>query len=358
MALNPLLKKLVTQSAAKYKGATAKAVKPKEGRNVYRFIVPKPGEVSWVGDDGMFFRELGVHWIKPDLNAKPIAVVGSEEICFQRVSPLAAAIDMAIAGAYDEDSKKLYEEWKARRSIVCNVVSRDNGNSVDVLELTPTTFSKVMDVAKLYDDSDVDIFDHTMGMDVVITKTGKGLNTSYDVAVVPLAPGKSFAPVTQDQINQAANLDDWIQSNYFRGEEQKALNAVAQIAGISIPQIGNMTATPVAALTSSAATVAGATVAAASAAQTAQSPAQAATSAGVMMTPEQMQAEIQRQAALLAAQHQQQAAVAAAAAMSADTSAVTAQTTIQPTVTAETAMSDLGQDEQDALLAELNAIGT
>lgn len=360
MALNPLLKKLVTQSAAKYKGATNGAIKPKEGRNVYRFIVPKPGEVSWVGADGLFFRELGVHWIKPDLNAKPIAVVGSEEICYQRVSPLAAAIDMAIANAYDEDSKKLYEEWKARRSIVCNVISRDNGNSVEVLELTPTTFSKVMDVANLYDDSGVDIFDHINGMDIVITKTGKGLNTSYDVAVVPLAPGKTFAPVTMEQLNQTTNLDEWIQTKFFRGEEQKALNAVAQIAGITIPQIGNMTATPVAALTSSAASVAGAqvtgtaqpNVAAVQAAQMAQTPAAAAVSAGVMMTPEQMQAEIARQAALLAAQQQQQAAVAAAAVINAAPAPAPA-----AAVTANTAMSDLGQDEQDALLAELNAIG-
>lgn len=335
MALNPLLKKLVTQSAAKYKGATASAIKPKEGRNVYRFIVPKPGEVSWVGADGLFFRELGVHWIKPDANAKPVAVVGSEEICHQRVSALAAAIDMAIANAHDEESKELYTSWKARRSIVTNVVSRDNGNSIDVLELSPTTFAKIMDIANLYDDSGVDIFDHTNGMDLVITKTGKGLNTTYDVQVLPLAPGKTFAPVTQDMLNQATNLDDWIESNYFRGEEQKALNAIAQIAGIAIPQIGKP-ATPVAALTSAAATVAGATVA-------------AAVAAPPVMTPEQMQAEIQRQAALIAAQQAQQAAVAAASVVSAP---------VQPSapITAETTLSDLAQDEQDDLLAALNSI--
>jgi hypothetical protein len=352
MALNPLLKKLVTQSAAKYKGTTAKSIKPKEGRNIYRFIVPKPGEVSWVGADGLFFRELGVHWIKSDPAGKAIAVVGSEEICYQRVSALAAAIDMAIANAYDEDSKKLYQEWKARRSIVCNVVSRETGNSVDVLELTPTTFSKVMDIANLYDDSGVDIFDHQMGMDIVITKAGKGLNTSYDVAVVPLAPGKTFAPVTQDQINQTTDLDNWIQVNYFRGEEQKALNAVAQIAGIAVPQIGHMTATPVAALTSSAATVAGATVQAP--AVVPQTPAAAVAAAGITMTAAEMQAEIQRQAAMMVQQQNQQAALAAAAA-AATISAPTARPAA--VVTAETPISDLGQDEQDALLAELNSIG-
>lgn len=348
MALNPLLKKLVTQSAAKYKGASSKALKPKEGRNTYRFIVPKPGEVAWVGADGLFFRELGVHWIKAEANGKPLVVLGSEEICYGRVSAVAAAIDMAIANAYDEESKKLYEEWKAKRSIVCNVVSRDNQNSVDILELTATTFSKVMDIANLYDDSGVDVFDPINGMDIVITKTGKGLNTSYDVAVQPLAPGRSFPPVTADQIASAENLDAWIEGNYFRGEEQKALNAIAQIAGITIPttpSIANMTATPSAALTSSGASVAGATVAPASV---------AAPAAPAAMTHDQMQAEIQRQAAAMVAQQMQQQHAAAHAAASAPATPPAAPATVTPT----TAMSDLAQDEQDALLAELNAIGT
>ena len=348
MALNPLLKKLVTQSAAKYKGSNTKQVKPKEGRNTYRIIVPKPGDVEWVKADGLFFRELGVHWIKASSDGKPLVVLGSEEICYGRVSAVAAAIDMAIASAYDEDSKKLYEEWKAKRSIICNVVSRDNQNSVDVLELTATTFGKVMDLANLYDDSGIDIFDPINGMDIVVTKTGKGLNTTYDVAIPPLAPGKTFPPVSADQIKAAENLDTWIEGNFFRGEEQKALNAIAQIAGINVPTnlaISNMTATPAAALTSSGAAVANATVT--SVAPVA--PVVVAVAAPVSMTPEQQQAEIQRQVAQMMAQQMQQ--------MAANQTPVAPVAPVVQPVTATTSMSDLAQDEQDALLAELNAIG-
>lgn len=362
MALNPLLKKLVSQSAAKYKGGHSTLSKLKEGRNVLRIIAPEPNSVPWVGADGAFFRDLGVHWIKSDPNGKPLAVVGSEEICYQRPSVLAAAIDMAIASAYDEDTKKLYTEWKAKKSVILNVVNRDAGDEVQTLELTPTTFGKIMEIANLYDDQGINVFDHTVGMDFVITKTGKGLNTQYDVAVMPLAPGKTFKPVGGDQLNQASNLDEFISSNYFRGEEQKALNAIQTIAGIKVPQLG-APATPVAALTSSAATVADAPVSpsmvdghAASAASAASAAAAAAAAAAASapvaapsMTPEQMQAEIARQAALLAAQQVQQAAVAQPA-------------PVQPTpapaaVTPTTGIADLGQDEQDALLAELNSIG-
>lgn len=344
MALNPLLKKLVSQSAAKYKGDISRLSKLKEGRNVIRIIAPGiwQGQAETAGENPNFYRDLGVHWIKADENGKPLAVVGSEEVCYQRVSTVSAAIDLAIANAYDEDTKKLYESWKAKKSIILNVVNRDANDEVQVLELTPTTFSKVMDQVNLYDDSDINVLDHNVGMDLVITKTGKGLNTSYDVAIVPLAPGKSFKPVTSEQVRQAEDLDSFIATNYFRGEEQKALNAIATVAGIKIPQIGGP-ATPVAALTSQAATVADAPVAAAVVQPAAPAPTPAPAAA---MTPEQMQAEIARQVALITASQAQQVA--------ASTPAVA-----QPVqnVTADTSMSALAQDEQDALLAELNAIG-
>lgn len=339
MALNPALKKLVTSSAAKYKGGNSKSVKLKEGRNVIRLISPTPGSVAWVKpEDAMFYRELGVHWIKPDLNAKPIAVVGSEEICFQRVSALSAAIDMAIASAHDEDSKKLYEEWKARKSILVNVVNRDMGDEVQVMELTPTTFGKIMEVVSLYDDNGIDVLDHSVGMDIVITKTGKGLNTSYDVAVIPLPPGKTCKPVTQQQVDAAEDLDKFIETNFFRGEEQKALNAVVQIAGISMPRLG-APATPVAALTSASATVADAPVAPAytppPAAPVAAAPAVDDTAA---------------QIARLQAQLAQQQAAAAAAAAPVQPAAVV----IEPT----TPIASLSKDQEDDLLAQLNAIGS
>ena len=356
MALNPMLKKLVTTAVTKYSGTSSKTVKPKEGRSVWRVIVPNPNEVSWVKDDGIFFRELGVHWIKPDLNAKPTHVVGSEEICYGRVSPLAAAIDMAIANAYDEDSKKLYEEWKVRRTIIMNVVNRDNGNTVDILELTTTTFSKLMDAANLYDDNGINIFDHKAGMDVVITKTGKGLNTSYEVTVAPQIPGKPFLPVTDEQLRQAQDLDAWIESNFFRqGEAEKALAYVSTMAGIQVPQLG-ASQTPVAALTSSGASVAGSTPAPQPQPQPAPAP---------QPTPApafDMQAEIARQAAILAAQQMaaaQKAAPSQAAVLAAQQAAAAAtaqQAAVSTGVTASTGLADLSAAEQDALLAELNAI--
>ena len=348
MALNPLLKKLVSDSANKYKRNDSNLSKLKEGRNVIRLIVPAPNSVAWVKDDGMFYREVGVHWIKPDENAKPIAVVGSEEICFQRVSTLAAAIDMAIASAHDEESKALYESWKARKSILLNVVNRDANDEVQIMELSPTTFGKILDVIALYDANGVDVIDHTVGMDLVITRNGKGKQTTYDVQPIPLPPGKTCKPVTEDQVRQAADLDAFITQNYFRGDEPKALSAVVQIAGISMPRLG-APATPVAALTSAAATVADAPIAqAVMPAAPVAAPAPVAPVAPVVVAAvADPAAEIARLQALIAAQAAQQAAAAAPAA---------APAAAEP-VSAETTLASIPQDEQDRLLDELESIG-
>jgi hypothetical protein len=255
MALSPEMMKLVSQAKNKYAGNGGKTAKPQEGRNTYRLIQ------KLFGEDLRFWRDLGVHWIKPALDAKPVAVVGCESIVYDRPSVIATMIDKAIMDAVDEDSKKLYEEWKARKSVLVNVVNRKD-DSQEVLELTPTTFGKVLDLVQLYGAEGQDILDHTEGFDIVITKTGKALNTNYDVAIAPTAPGKPHKAITKDQVDRATNLDDFIASNFFRGEEQKALNAIAQISGVNVPNLRalNGTATPTAALSAPSASVQGAAV--------------------------------------------------------------------------------------------------
>lgn len=347
MALNPLLAALVQQSQAKYSGNTGSTVKPKDGRNTIRLIVPAAGQVSWVGADGKFWRDLGVHWIKATKDGKPLAVVGCSQICHDKPSVIAAAIDMAIANAVDEEQKELFKEWSARKTVLVNVVNRDNKDAVEVWELTPTTFGKILDNVNLYLDQGVNILDPAMGCDIVITKSGAGLTTKYDVAVAPIMPGKSFPPVTDDQISKASDLDKFINSNFFRGEEQKALNVIATTAGIRVPQLGAPT-TPTAALTSQAATVPGATVQQPDPAQ--QAALLAAQQQAAALAAQQQAAALaaQQQAALMAAQQQQQAA----AAMAQQATIVT-----PAAVTVDTSLSSMSTDAQAALLAELNSIG-
>ena len=234
---------------------TARPSKPKEGRNVYRFLAPSSAQAPWVPASGQFWADLGVHWIKADKNGKPLAVVGDVDTVYQRPSEIAAAIEAAIQSAPDEESKELYTEWRARKSVLFNVVDRNNNDDLVPLELTPTTAGKVFDLIEIYAAAGKDIFDPIEGVDIIITKTGKGLNTNYDVAVSPAVP----KPLDPSILSKTIDLHEFIKQNFFRGEEQKALNYIGSIAGVAVPTLGASqigTNTPTAALTSPAASVA------------------------------------------------------------------------------------------------------
>lgn len=366
MALNPALRKMVSNAKAKYAGNAGNAVKPKEGRNVYRILAPTADQAPWVGDSGQFWADLGVHWIKPGKNDKPVAVVGDCDTVYQQPSVINTAIEMAINAAHDEDSKKLFEEWKARKSVLINVIDREKDEAV-VLELTPTTFGKVLDLITLYADAGQDITDPNEGADIVITRTGKGLNTNYDVAIAPVIPTAPFKKVPLDALTRSTNLHEFIASNFFRGEEQKALNFIASIAGVAVPRLGGPAGaagvkTPTAALTSSAASVEGAKVEDDSAAQAAAAAAaaakaaaekkarEAAAAAAAASTPAEDPAAAKR-AEILKRQKEAEAELAALEEAAAQAAAPELDAA---SATPASGISSLPASEQDAILAELD----
>ncbi len=248
MALSPVLQKLVSQAANKYSRSSGSRIKPKEGVNRYRILVPDV--------NAQFWADLGVHWIKTELSdgAKPVAVVGCSDVVHQQPCAIDTAIDQAIASAIDEESKKLYESWRARKSVLLNVLDRSkhstDPDAVQILEVTTTTFGAIMGIVQQYAEEGEDILDAQNGMDISLTRSGKGLNTEYTVNV---APGQS-KPVTKAHLQNANDLLDHINKEFFKGDDQKALNVISQTAQINVPRLAART--PTAALTSKAAAVA------------------------------------------------------------------------------------------------------
>lgn len=333
MALSPALSKLVSTAKNKYSGGGGDTAKPKEGRNTYRIVF------KLFNGDERFWRDLGVHWIKASKEGKPVAVVGDCDTVYSQPSVINTAIDMAITSAMDEDSKELYAGFKSRKTVLINVVNRGEGDKEEVLELTTTTFGKILDIVQLYEAEGQDVLDNNAGYDIVITKSGRDLNTKYDVAIAPLTPGKLYKPITQAQLDNAKNLDDFIAQKFFRGEEQKALNAIAQISGIRVP---NLTAvagatTPAAALTSTATTV----------------PDAAPAPVAAPVVEPVVDPLAARRAALL----EQQAQMARELAAMEAPQPAAAPVTPAPVAAPAAAISDLSQSEQDAIMAELDALG-
>jgi len=247
MALSPALQKLVSNAANKYQRSSGDRIKPKEGMNRYRIVIPNPDEQFWA--------DLGVHWIKAEENGKPFAVVGCSDVCFGEPCEIDTAINEAIKNAYDEDSRKLYESWRAKKTVLLNVLDRSKGSAdpdkVQILEITGGTFGNIMGLVQQFAEEGVDLLDSAEGLDIMITRSGKGLQTEY---AVNTAPGSS-KPVTKAHIGAVNDLKQHINREYFKGEEQKALTFIAQTAQIDLPRIGQAAKTPTAALTSRAAVV-------------------------------------------------------------------------------------------------------
>lgn len=337
MAPDPALLKSVKAAVNKYSRSSGKSIKPKEGRNYWRILAPKPEEASWVDPvTKKFWVDLGAHWIKTSKNGKPLTVVGSRDICFDEPCPVGAAIEAAIAHAnhmgFDDETKEVLNEMKVQKSVLFNVINRtDNPDNqeVEIGEVRPSVAQQIFDLMIQYAEEGVDIFDLENGVDIVIKRDGKGKNTEYSVNV---RPGASKT-VKADAITKCYDLKDYVQKEYFRGEEQRALNAIQQIAGISLPRIGGPAA-PVAAVGVS--PVASAKAIAAQPATSAAGSVASVTVPGAMPSDDDL-AEIVRE---VEANSQPAAAATSAPA-----------TTPDPTV-------DLDSSDVDDILNQLSAIGS
>lgn len=233
MGLNPALAALVKNAKNKYSRQNNRTVKLKEGKTTVR-ILQQPGE-------DQFWRDLGVHWIKFEKEGKPVAVVGDCDTVYGRPSQINAAIEKAAKAAVDDDTLKIIKDWKARKSVLVDAIIRsgpDASEDPQILEITPTTFSTVLSIMDEYGDEFGNILDLEKGLDLVIERKGKGLDTEYTVM-----PAPKSKPVSTAVLAKWQNLDEFIEREFFRGEETKALTAIASWTGLDLTGIGGPSAT-------------------------------------------------------------------------------------------------------------------
>lgn len=223
MALSPELQKLFKDTRSKLSRSTTRTYQIKEGKTRIR-ILQDPAKPK-------FWAELGVHWVKTEANAKPVAVVGCHDITYEDECPVCAAIEKSIHGAADDDTLKLFKEMKARKRILVNALVRSGADASPdpvIVDLTPTTFTSILSIADEYGEDIGNIFDAAGGIDLTIERKGKGFDTEYNVIPAPKSD-----PVDPKVIARMHDLDEFIKSEHFRGEESKAIRAVNQLAGVS-----------------------------------------------------------------------------------------------------------------------------
>jgi chemotaxis protein histidine kinase CheA len=221
--LSPELLKLVKASKNKHT-RTGRQVSIGEGKTIVRLIANPDGSQFWF--------DLGVHWIKTEINGKPVAVVGCHDEVYGQPCPVCTAIAKATEAATSDDEIKLIKEWKATKTVIVNALVRSGANKSDdpqIVELKPSVWGQIMGMIAEYAEADKDLLDLNVGQDFVIERRGRGIDTKYTVMLAPRS--EKVNPGVLDQLH---DLKAWVESNFFRGEETKAMTAIAQVTGVNV----------------------------------------------------------------------------------------------------------------------------
>jgi len=234
---------VIKGAKTKFNRSSGKIVTLKEGKTRVR-ILP-----SWDPSNIVFFREVGVHWIKTELNGKPVAVAGCREIIKGETCPIDLAIEKASRVAPDDETLAIIKDWKPKKTVLVNACIRSGSEESEdpvPLNLPVTVFGMITAMMEEYYADYGNAVDPESGYDFTIERTGKGRDTEYKV--MPQFKSKKVSKETLDKLH---DLDALIEREYFRdGEERKALIAISNMIGIDVTtkSIGSSGASKTAAL--------------------------------------------------------------------------------------------------------------
>lgn len=205
---------------AEQSGRRTPTVKPSVGKSRFR-ILP-----SWRGvSDPTIYHDFGQHFIK-DAKDQMLAVYVCVDKTFGKPCAVCDAIRDGIFSSVNDDEKDLLKKANASSRILLNAlqVERD-ANTPVILELSPTTFNKLIDIYQENVDEDNEDFniltDMNDGVDVIITRSGTGINTEYSVQ--PALKGSK--PVSKSVLEKLNNLSEHCAQEY----EQGLLKATAAV---------------------------------------------------------------------------------------------------------------------------------
>lgn len=209
-------------------GLRADVLKVPMGKNKFRILPAHPD----LGAEADFWVDFGQHYIK-DVEGKTKAVYVCTDKTFGRPCGVCHALEVAGRSASTDDEIKNIEDSRCKRAeIIVNVLhlnSSDKANVPQLLQLTPSTFAKILDLVDEYGD----ISSLSEGTDLIITREGAGLNTEYSVQ-----PARESKKVDPNVMSGVVNLREFVQQESEDGA-RKALQQVNAIVGIiDAPMVG------------------------------------------------------------------------------------------------------------------------
>lgn len=197
-----------------------------KGKHKFRILPCHPDSAEL----GEFWADFGQHFIKSDeKNEQGNFKVKSVYVCvdktFGKPCPICEGIESLVPQATDDDAMNLLEESKCKRAeVLINVLHRtgDKPDTPQILQLTPTTFETILGLMEEYDD----ITDLNEGTDIIIERSGVGLNTKYTVM-----PAAKSQPVSEDVLTQMTDLKAYVLQEHDEGLK-RALTALNATVGL------------------------------------------------------------------------------------------------------------------------------
>lgn len=219
----------------------SKGIRPykfKTGKTLFR-ILPAP-------NGGDFDRPFGKMWLK-SFDGQQKFSIGDRDITFGETDPIKEMIFAAMRAAPNEETRDHYKAMLAqRKNVFCALIISVNGvadpeqspSEPVIIEVSETQFDNILAQFETYTDMDpdYDLAGKDTGHLFSCEKSGSGFDTKYTFLATP-----QKAPLKQEIIDKAIDLDAWIQGE-FEGLENKAVEFLGKLngaAGISVatPQL-------------------------------------------------------------------------------------------------------------------------
>lgn len=209
--------------------AKQKEIAAKKGRQrAFKFPIGKTKVrilPSWRGDGDMqFWHDFGTHFIKDD-KGETAAIYVCTDKTFNRDCDVCKAIGLGIKNAHDDETIELMKEANSGQQYLMNALIRGDENNKEpvLLAVGIGVFSDICDIIEEYDD----ITDLENGIDLTITREGTGRrDTKYTVI-----PAAKSAKVPKEVMTKLNNLDEYV-AQEDEGNLHKAIAAVTTTAGL------------------------------------------------------------------------------------------------------------------------------
>ena len=185
---------------------------PADGRNVIRVLPPAEGK-------DVFWSEGFIHF---GVGPESRMVTCSKDKYGK--CPVCKFIE-EIADSKNKEEKELAKKMKRKKRVYMNILVRDEDadpKKVQVLQCGPTIFKGILDI--FIDEDFGDIVDLKEGRDIIITRSGKKLNTEYSVQAKPKTSKAFEVKVKSDELEEMlVDLD-----SLFKDQSPQKLTAILE----------------------------------------------------------------------------------------------------------------------------------